>query len=264
MITTPSVVAGGCCASAPSKTGVPASCDTHHGCDVGPRVPTTGPGWTDYSSVVRGTPARSSAHRIVQADARVGIDDEPGSTGIGLGRQPDRERPEAGRRQHERVDSGVVINAASRHAPRRARAERARGEPGADRRPITAAGVALLVSALIGGVVHLTAEDPRRDLDLVELIASSAGAGPVLPGGHEATSALCGSSDPCIQAVQSDSTTLRRYEHRDEAQVAAARLGRFGHLSGWLVAEYAPGDLSEHAREVLQVALSGRSADGPD
>ena len=131
-------------------------------------------------------------------------------------------------------------------------------------RPITAAGVALLVSALIGGVVHLTGEDPRRDLDLVELIASSARAGPVLPGGHEATSASCGSSDPCIHAVQSDSITLRRYEHQDEAQVAAARLGGSGHLSGWIVAEYAPGDLSEHARGVLQVALSGRSADGPD
>ena len=93
MITTPSVVAGGCCASAPSKTGVPASCDTHHGCDVGPRVPTTGPGWMDYSSVVRCTPARSSAHRIVQADARVGIDDEHLVTDKGIAGQ-----------QHRRMD----------------------------------------------------------------------------------------------------------------------------------------------------------------
>ena len=131
-------------------------------------------------------------------------------------------------------------------------------------RPIAVTGVALLASALIGGAVHLATDDPRRDLDLMELAASRAGEGPVLPGGREATSSLCGSSDPCIQAVESDSVTLRRYEHRDEAQVAAARLGGSGHLSGWIVAEYAPEDLSEHERAVLQVALSGRSADGPD
>ena len=65
----------------------------------------------DERRVARDSPTRSSAHRIVQADACLGVDDDHGGTGIGLGRQPDRERPEAGGGQHESVDGEVDIDA---------------------------------------------------------------------------------------------------------------------------------------------------------
>ena len=60
---------------------------------------------------------------------------------------------------------------------------------------------------------------------------------PSMPGARMATEELCDHALPCIQAVDSDMLTMRRFGTGWEVSAAAAALGGDTRLAGWIVVD---------------------------
>ena len=91
--------------------------------------------------------------------------------------------------------------------------------------------------------------DARPDLDLTAYLDDS-----YAPGARIATDELCDADFPCIQALDSDTLTMRRFETAPEAAAAASMLGGDVRLSGWIVVTFTDGGLSADERAEFMAA----------
>jgi hypothetical protein len=103
-------------------------------------------------------------------------------------------------------------------------------------------GIVGLLVGLVSLGSTLINHDGRQDIDLQTFVDSS---GLHLTSGRMATEELCSDMLPCIQAVDSDTMTLRRFESAHEASAGAAALGGNIRLAGWILVEFKAGALSE-------------------
>jgi hypothetical protein len=69
-----------------------------------------------------------------------------------------------------------------------------------------------------------------------------------------ATKELCTRDWPCIQALDSDTLTMRRFEEADQAAAAGPALGGDVRLSGWIVVQFKDGGLSQAERNAFMSA----------
>jgi hypothetical protein len=77
-----------------------------------------------------------------------------------------------------------------------------------------------------------------------------------MPGARWATDELCTRDFPCIQAVESATLTMYRFEDRDRAVAAAEAFGENGYLTGWIAVRYEPGALTEWERYDFEYGIS--------
>jgi hypothetical protein len=94
--------------------------------------------------------------------------------------------------------------------------------------------------------------DGRQDIDLDSFVESSELG---LPGGRIATEDLCTEILPCVQAVDSDAMTLRRFDSAQEASAGAAALGGDVRVAGWILVEFTAGELSEAEKSDFMATL---------
>ncbi len=104
----------------------------------------------------------------------------------------------------------------------------------------------LIVFALIGWTLGLTAScvavdyyDGRKTIDLSQWLED-----PQLLNERMATEDLCNDSTPCIQALESETVNLYRFEDGKQAAAAAADLGPDSRVAGWIVAVFKPAGMS--------------------
>ena len=69
-----------------------------------------------------------------------------------------------------------------------------------------------------------------------------------MPGARWATDELCDAERPCIQAVESDTLTMYRFEDREDAVAASREFAGEAYLSGWIVVRFEPGGLTAAER----------------
>jgi hypothetical protein len=112
-------------------------------------------------------------------------------------------------------------------------------------------GIAALVCTFIAFYVWFWSYDGRQDIDLLGYVENP---DPYMPGAHLATEELCGSELPCIQAVDSDTLTMLRFETQQEAAAAASTF-HDARLAGWIVVTFKPGGLSEAERSDFTATL---------
>lgn len=124
---------------------------------------------------------------------------------------------------------------------------------------MSVAGVLLLGVAGAAALQH----DGRADISLDSFIRPSNGLSAYLPGGHDATDRYCADGS-CMQAIEASTAVIRKFPTQAEAEAAAAPLGPDGHLSGWIVVHYKPGQLSESERAELEQGIDMINVDSPD
>jgi hypothetical protein len=76
-----------------------------------------------------------------------------------------------------------------------------------------------------------------------------------MPGAQIATAGRCSVTVPCIQAVESDTMILRRFESAEQASATAAMLGGDVRLAGWILVEFKPGALSDDEKSEFLSSL---------
>ncbi len=94
--------------------------------------------------------------------------------------------------------------------------------------------------------------DGRQNIDLESLVDPP---GLSLPGGRIATEDLCSELLPCIQAVDSDTMALRRFNSAQEASAGAAALGGDVRVAGWILVEFKDGALSDAGKSAFMSTL---------
>lgn len=114
--------------------------------------------------------------------------------------------------------------------------------------------VALVVAAFL--VVAGVWPDTRKDIDLTTwLEPGDAWAESVMPGRRLATSELCTSQLPCLQALSSETLTMYRFDDRDDAVSVARSFGDDGYLTGWIAVHFRPGALSAADRSDVEYSI---------
>jgi hypothetical protein len=103
-------------------------------------------------------------------------------------------------------------------------------------------GIPAIAVALASLGWRLTHHDGRQHIDLELFVGSS---DLRQPGSRIATDDLCSDILPCIQAVASDTMTLRRFDTAQEASAGAAALGGDVRVAGWILVHFRAGALSE-------------------
>jgi hypothetical protein len=112
-------------------------------------------------------------------------------------------------------------------------------------------GIAGMLFGIFGLSGWLLSYDGRQDIDLV----SYAQPFQLMPGARMATEDLCSDTVPCIEAVDSDTLTMPRFESAEQVSAVAAMLGGGVRLAGWIVVEFKPGGLSEDEKRNFAAAL---------
>ncbi|MDT0278318.1 hypothetical protein [Blastococcus goldschmidtiae] len=92
------------------------------------------------------------------------------------------------------------------------------------RRLAVGAGVIGAV-AVAGFVWAMFFYDGRQDIDLAPWAEGERYSSELMPGARWATGELCDSDLPCFQAVASETLTMYRFDHRQDAVAAAERFG---------------------------------------
>ena len=115
----------------------------------------------------------------------------------------------------------------------------------------------LIVFALIGWTLGLTAScvavdyyDGRKAIDLSRWLDD-----PQLPNERMATEDLCNDRIPCIQALESETVNLYRFEDGKQAAAAAVELGPDSRVAGWIVAEFEPAGMSPREQSSFLTGL---------
>ena len=94
--------------------------------------------------------------------------------------------------------------------------------------------------------------DGRQNIDL-ETFVDSPHLG--IPGSQIATEDLCSEVLPCVQAVDSDTMALRRFDSAQEASAGAAALGGDVRVAGWILVEFKDGALSDAGKSAFMSTL---------
>ncbi len=94
--------------------------------------------------------------------------------------------------------------------------------------------------------------DGRQAIDLVGYVESPSR---YMPEAEMATEDLCSDMVPCVQAVDSDSLTMRRFESAPQASAIAAMLGGDVRVAGWVLVAFKPGALTDEEKEDFISAL---------
>ena len=102
-----------------------------------------------------------------------------------------------------------------------------------------------LVGSLWFLFLWLSSYDGRKGIDPRSYVDRPS---PSMPGARMATEELCDQALPCIQAVDSDTLTMRRFETGWEASAAAAALGGDTRLAGWIVVDFKDPGLDQDQR----------------
>jgi hypothetical protein len=105
-----------------------------------------------------------------------------------------------------------------------------------------------LVAGLVGAYAFVD-HDGRQDIDLTGYLQDR-----YLPGARIATDELCDADFRCIQALDSETLTMRRFESATEAAAAASMLGGDVRLSGWIVVAFKEGGLTDDERSEFMAA----------
>jgi hypothetical protein len=113
-------------------------------------------------------------------------------------------------------------------------------------------GIVGVLVGLFGLWRWLSDYDGRKAIDLATFVDPP---DTYLPGARMATSSLCSDTVPCIQAVDSDTMTLRRFESAEQASATAAMLGGDVRLAGWILVEFKPGALSDEKKSEFLSSL---------
>lgn len=99
--------------------------------------------------------------------------------------------------------------------------------------------------------------DARKNIDLAEWAEpQDSWTRSMMPGAHWATDELCTRDFPCIQAVESETLTMYRFEDREMAVAVAEAFGENGYLTGWIAVRYQPGALTEAQRTDFEYGIS--------
>lgn len=128
------------------------------------------------------------------------------------------------------------------------------------RRWVVALGAGAVGAAVGAGAVYLGSDaflyGGREHVDLGGWVErEDAWTERMMPNARWATEELCGPELPCMQAVQSDTLTMYRFDDREDAVAAARDLAGEAHLSGWIVVRFAPGALTAAERREFAYSL---------
>lgn len=115
-----------------------------------------------------------------------------------------------------------------------------------------AAGILGVLMGLVCLGSSLISYDGRQDIGLESFVEPPDSS---LPGGRIATEDLCSEILPCIQAVDSDTMTLRRFDSAQQASAGAAALGGDVRVAGWILVEFKPGALSDAEKSEFMATL---------
>ena len=127
------------------------------------------------------------------------------------------------------------------------------------RRVWVVAGVVL--GAALGALVAYAASGElayggRKHIDLESYVEDQSSYDrSVMPGARWATDELCDAERPCIQAVESDTLTMYRFEDREDAVAASREFAGEAYLSGWIVVRFEPGGLTAAERREFAGSL---------
>lgn len=122
-----------------------------------------------------------------------------------------------------------------------------------------AAGV--VIGAMSGALaVYVVSDDfrygGREDIDLGRWVQpGDPWTDSMMPGARLATDQLCTSELPCIQAVESDTLTMYRFDEREDAVAAARSFAGEAYQSGWIVVRFEPDGLTAAERREFAGSL---------
>jgi hypothetical protein len=125
-------------------------------------------------------------------------------------------------------------------------------------------GMSLTVVVLVVAVIGVATYDARRHIDLEGLLDSSGAAISYMPDARLATEEICDVSTPCVQAVESSTLTLMKFEEEEQAADVAARYGSRGDRSGWSVVFFKGDGISARERMEFMQILDGSNVNSPD
>lgn len=114
--------------------------------------------------------------------------------------------------------------------------------------------VAAVLGATVGALVVYARSDAflyggRQYIDLDPYVEEGdTWTRSVMPGARWATDEVCDAELPCIQAAQSDTLTMYRFEDREDAVAASRMFAGEAYLSGWIVVRFEAGGLSAAER----------------
>ena len=123
-----------------------------------------------------------------------------------------------------------------------------------------AAAAGAVGAALGAGVMYLGSDGflyggrERIDLDRWAR-AEDAWAQNMMPGARWATEEVCDADLPCIQAVQSETLTMFRFDDREDAVAVAREFAGEAYLSGWIVVHFERDGLTAEERREFAYTL---------